>query len=164
MHRNGTATFSVQSGAPEDGFWPERFAASCACCVCRASSTLNLAPTALGQPKNAQHTGFNITATRALWIYLWYGNIFMVTACFIFFLAAQTTRQISDFWVRWWVADKYDKFENPKEQDSSATQFYSLMYMMLVLLFWAFMMFRGATFFGAVLMSAERLRKKALHK
>ena len=83
--------------------------------------------------------------------------------CFLFFLAAQTTRQISDFWVRWWVSDEYNKFANKKVQQASATEFYSLIYLLLVGLFYTMMLFRGATFLWWVLRSSEGLRRRALH-
>ena len=50
------------------------------------------------------------------------------------FLAAQTTRQVSDFWVRWWVNDSKNVWKDPKKKASepSSTQFYSLLYLLLV--------------------------------
>ncbi|GIL76626.1 hypothetical protein Vretifemale_6124, partial [Volvox reticuliferus] len=77
--------------------------------------------------------------------------------------AAQTTRQISDFWVRWWVNDQYDKFPAKRVQDSSATKFYSLVYLLLVGLFYLMMLLRGSSFLWWVLRSSENLRRKALH-
>ncbi|GFR49014.1 hypothetical protein Agub_g11035, partial [Astrephomene gubernaculifera] len=79
------------------------------------SMQLTLAPTSLGrnptsgkapQRKPAQQ----VSALRAALIYVWYGNLALVGVCFLFFLAAQTSRQISDFWVRWWVNDEYNYF------------------------------------------------------
>jgi hypothetical protein len=50
------------------------------------------------------------------------------------FMAAQTTRQVSDFWVRWWVNDSKKVWKDPKQKASepSATRFYSLLYLLLV--------------------------------
>ncbi|KAG2424609.1 hypothetical protein HXX76_014334 [Chlamydomonas incerta] len=129
------------------------------------SIQLTLAPTSIGKPvaKPEAAASTHLTAFRAALIYSWYGNLFLVATSFFFFLAAQTTRQISDFWVRWWVQDKYSKFAVPKAQDSSATEFYSLTYLLLVGLFYIFMLCRGATFLWWVLRSSEGLRKKALH-
>jgi ATP-binding cassette subfamily C (CFTR/MRP) protein 1 len=65
--------------------------------------------------------------------------------------------------VGWWVTDKYGKFSVPDSQDSSATEFYSLIYLLLVGLFYTLMLCRGATFLWWVLRSSERLRRRALH-
>lgn len=105
-----------------------------------------------------------ITAKKALWLFLWHGHLAIVTACFFFYLAAQTTRQVSDFWVRWWVQDKYSKYDNPTEVDYSGSLFYSMFYLLLVGIFWIMMVGRGATFFWFTLRSGERMRRKALHK
>ncbi len=48
-----------------------------------------------------------LTQNQAIWCYVknspWYGVVFIVT--FIIFLACQTSRQISDWWLRQWTAD-----------------------------------------------------------
>ncbi len=64
------------------------------------SIQLTLAPTSIGKPaaKAEAPAAAHLTAFRAALIYTWYGNLFLVAVCFFFFLAAQTTRQISDFW------------------------------------------------------------------
>ncbi|GLC48313.1 hypothetical protein PLESTB_000082600 [Pleodorina starrii] len=132
----------------------------------KESIQLTLAPTSIGKPTKAPETGASahLTAFKAFLIYTWHGNLFLVFICFIFFLAAQTSRQISDFWVRWWVADQYERFpRRTGMQYEPATKFYSLIFLLLVSLFYLFMVFRGTTFLWWVLRSSERLRKKALH-
>ncbi|KAG2426904.1 hypothetical protein HXX76_012691 [Chlamydomonas incerta] len=127
------------------------------------SLQLTLAPTSIGKPTEKAKDVQKLTAYQAALIYTWYGNLFLVGISFFFFLASQCSRQISDFWVRWWVNDEYNKFPAKGVQDSSATLFYSMIYLLLVVLFYVFMIFRGATFLWWVLKSSEGLRKKALH-
>ncbi|GLC36807.1 hypothetical protein PLESTM_000504000 [Pleodorina starrii] len=129
------------------------------------SLQLTLAPTSIGKPtpKDPSKEAPKLTAFKSALIYTYYGNLFLVFVCFIFFLAAQTTRQVSDFWVRWWVNDQYLHYDNPKLQDPGATKFYSLIYLLLVGLFYLMMVGRGITFLWWVLRSSENIRKKALH-
>ncbi|KAG2500519.1 hypothetical protein HYH03_001296 [Edaphochlamys debaryana] len=134
--------------------------------VKQQSIQLTLAPTTI-KPETSDSKKKDqqkVLPVRAAMIYTWYGNVFLVLVCFIFFLAAQTTRQVSDFWVRWWVNDEYKKFPKPKGvQDPSATQFYSLIYLALTGIFYFCMLARGATFLWWTLRSAEKIRKKAVH-
>lgn len=127
------------------------------------SLQLTLAPTSIGKPTEKPKDVQKLSAYQAALIYTWYGNLFLVGVCFFFFLAAQCSRQISDFWVRWWVNDEYKKFPAKGVQDSAATTFYCLIYLLLVGLFYIFMIFRGATFLWWVLKSSETIRRKALH-
>ncbi len=130
------------------------------------SVQLTLAPTSIGKPttpSKAVKDVQKLTAFQASLVYTWYGNLALVAVCFIFFLAAQCSRQISDFWVRWWVNDEYKHFPKKGVQDSAATKFYCLIYLLLTGLFFTFMLLRGATFLWWTLRSAEKLRKKALH-
>ena len=113
-----------------------------------------------------------MTAKRAIGVLLYHGNYVLVTFCFLAFLAAQTTRQVSDFWVRWWVEDKYQKFDyttvSGKKSvvypNDAATLFYSLFYGLIVFVFWLMMVLRGSSFLGFMLRGGERMRKLALHK
>ncbi|GIL55941.1 hypothetical protein Vafri_11394, partial [Volvox africanus] len=129
------------------------------------SMQLTLAPTSIGKPapKGPEGPAVHLSALKAFFIYTRYGNFALVAICFMFFLAAQTTRQVSDFWVRWWVNDEYDRFPAKRVQNSSATKFYSLVYLMLVGLFYLMMLLRGSSFLWWVLRSSENLRRKALH-
>ncbi|GLC60118.1 hypothetical protein PLESTB_001575900 [Pleodorina starrii] len=129
------------------------------------SLQLTLAPTSIGKPapKDTSKDAPRLTAFKAALIYTYYGNLALVSLCFLLFLTAQTTRQMSDFWVRWWVNDQYAHFAAPKSQDPGATRFYSLLYLLLVGLFYLTMIGRGATFLWWVLRSSENIRRRALH-
>ncbi|GIL86269.1 hypothetical protein Vretimale_13733 [Volvox reticuliferus] len=129
------------------------------------SLQLTLAPTSIGKPTQKETKNIpKLTAFKASLIYTYYGNLALVAGCFLFFLAAQTSRQMSDFWVRWWVSDQYKHF--PKRtgvQDESATKFYCLIYLLLIGLFYLTMVARGATFLWWVLRSSETIRRRALN-
>jgi ATP-binding cassette subfamily C (CFTR/MRP) protein 1 len=126
---------------------------------------LTLAPTSIGRPaaKGPEAPTGHISAMRAFAIYTRHGNYLLVGICFLFFLAAQTTRQVSDFWVRWWVNDEYRHYPAKGVQYAPATKYYALMYLMLIGIFYLMMLCRGSTFLWWVLRSSENLRRKALH-
>ncbi|GLI68304.1 hypothetical protein VaNZ11_012665 [Volvox africanus] len=128
------------------------------------SLQLTLAPTSIGKPTQKETRNIpKLTAFKSALIYTYYGNLGLVAICFLFFLAAQTCRQMSDFWVRWWVRDEYKHFPKPKGvQDESATKFYCLIYLLLIGLFYLTMLCRGATFLWWVLRSSENIRRRAL--
>ncbi|KXZ54551.1 hypothetical protein GPECTOR_4g616 [Gonium pectorale] len=131
------------------------------------SVQLTLAPTSIGPKPSSKPAGAppttHLSAVRSFFVYTWYGNLFIVFVSFIFFLAAQTSRQVSDFWVRWWVNDEYKHFPRKGVQHEPATRFYSLIFFLLTSLFYINMLVRGATFLWWVLRSSERLRTRALH-
>ena len=57
---------------------------------------LTLAPTNIGRPTKAQEAAPNahLSAYKAFFIYTHHGNLVLVFTCFLFFLAAQCTRQV----------------------------------------------------------------------
>ncbi|KAG2500538.1 hypothetical protein HYH03_001315 [Edaphochlamys debaryana] len=131
------------------------------------SLQLTLAPTTIKpetESKDKRKTQQQVPAIRAALIYTWYGNLLLSFVCFLFFLIPQTSRQVSDFWVRWWVNDEYLKFPKRKGvQDPDATKFYCLIYLALTGIFYFTMIARGATFLWWTLRSAEIIRRKAVH-
>ncbi|KXZ44762.1 hypothetical protein GPECTOR_62g877 [Gonium pectorale] len=128
-----------------------------------SSLQLTLAPTSIGKPAEKAKAAPKLTAYKAALIYTWHGNLCLVFTCFMFFLASQTTRQVSDFWVRWWVNDEYKHYPVKGVREAGATKFYSLLYLLLIGIFYFAMIFRGATFLWWVLRSSENIRKRALH-
>ena len=51
-----------------------------------------------------------ITAGKALGLYIWYGGILLCIFHIAMFFLAQMSRQVSDFWVRWWTADRFNYY------------------------------------------------------
>jgi hypothetical protein len=96
---------------------------------------------------------------------------------FIIFLASQTARQISDWWLRQWSSDArkwYGPDRNPKNppgsgpespyEDMTASQAYIITYAIPVLFFFFSMFFRGYFFFKWTHGSGQNLLAKAINK
>uniref|UniRef100_A0A7S0R9V8 Uncharacterized protein n=1 Tax=Chlamydomonas leiostraca TaxID=1034604 RepID=A0A7S0R9V8_9CHLO len=116
--------------------------------------------------------------TEAMWTYvkrspLW-GTVFILD--FIIFLACQTSRQISDWWLRQWSSDAkkwYGPDMNPSNppgsgpdfpfEDLNASQAYIIVYSIPVLFFFISMYFRGWLFFKWSHGSGQTLLAKAIN-
>ncbi|KAG1674667.1 hypothetical protein FOA52_007191 [Chlamydomonas sp. UWO 241] len=104
----------------------------------------------------------------------WFGSVFVVT--FLIFLACQTSRQISDWWLRQWTTDArswYDCDKNSKNPCGTvpdfpygginASQAYVITYMIPVLFFILSMLPRGGGFYWWSLSSGQKIHVKAVH-
>ncbi len=120
-----------------------------------------------------------LTQGQAMWLHMkwspWFGTVWVFTL--IVFLAVQTSRQISDWWLRQWTSDArkwYPRSVNKKNPISAATdapyealsasQAYIITYAIPVLFFVLMMFTRGACFYWWTLSSGNRIHRKAVHK
>jgi hypothetical protein len=120
-----------------------------------------------------------LTQGQAMWLHMkWsplYGALWVFTL--IVFLAVQTSRQISDWWLRQWTSDArkwYPRSVNKKNPISAATdapyesltasQAYIITYAIPVCFFILMMFVRGACFYTWTLSSGNRIHTKAVHK
>ena len=78
------------------------------------SSTLNMQPTMVPtDDMKKNEPPHKLTAGQAMWLYIKAGSLWLLPWVVFFFLIAQTTRQLSDFWVRWWSNDSYGWYSYP---------------------------------------------------
>jgi len=132
----------------------------------RAASAGALKATSILQSKGVLEAKASLGRATAL--FLWECGAFLGFWCVMFFLSAQTSRQMSDYWVRQWTADTqgwYTLDSKGKEitgKDASAK--YVGFYAAIIAAFIVLMLFRGTVFFWWSLGGANRLYKKALHR
>ncbi|KAJ9510651.1 hypothetical protein QJQ45_027539, partial [Haematococcus lacustris] len=143
------------------------------------SGSLNLGVTDLkGSMGKKKEKKTALTVNEAMRTMLAYspgwGTVFTITL--IIFLACQTSRQISDWWLRQWTSDArvwypksvirrnpVDAATDPPFTKLSAGQAYIITYSIPVLFFVFSMFFRGAGFHWWTHGSCQRLHARAVH-
>eukprot|EP00775_Hariotina_reticulata_P004687 gene4687-4939_t len=134
-----------------------------------SSSGLSLSATNikdnLGKKKDVNPT--TLTLGQAIRVYMRHAPVWILLhiAALMFFFTAQSSRQVSDFWVRQWTGDSRGWYKN-KDQPmfSYAGASYVFIYAMLTLAFIVLMLFRGTCFHGWTLGSSQHLHSKMVHK
>ncbi|KAG1659734.1 hypothetical protein FOA52_006004 [Chlamydomonas sp. UWO 241] len=135
-------------------------------------------PAALAKTTVAERRS-GLTLKEALWEFVanspWFGTVFVVT--FLIFLACQTSRQISDWWLRQWTTDArnwHDCIKSTKGapcgttpdfpfENLDASTAYIITYMIPVLFFILSMIPRGAGFYWWSLSSGQKIHVNAVH-
>jgi len=98
--------------------------------------------------------------------YAFAGGVGVGLCSFLLFLAAQTCRQISDWWVRQWTSDAqqwYGTNDTPFPGANAGTS-YVAMYAILVGTFIILMLCRGSFFHWWTLGASQNLNKRMVHK
>eukprot|EP00878_Enallax_costatus_P000230 GHUV01000294.1.p1 GENE.GHUV01000294.1~~GHUV01000294.1.p1 ORF type:complete len:1290 (+),score=442.33 GHUV01000294.1:122-3991(+) len=134
-----------------------------------SSSGLSLSATNikdnLGKKKDTNPTSLSLS--RAALTYAHHAGWIVFCFSLLWFLSAQTSRQISDYWVRQWTGDTrgWYKAGRPGYSLFSAPgPAYVFIYGMLTLAFIFLMLLRGSTFHLWTLGSSQRMHKKMVHK
>uniref|UniRef100_A0A383WNY2 Uncharacterized protein n=1 Tax=Tetradesmus obliquus TaxID=3088 RepID=A0A383WNY2_TETOB len=134
----------------------------------RSSSGLSLSATNIKDQmgKKKEKNATTLTMGQAIGVYLKYAQYWILPISLVWFLSAQTSRQISDMWVRQWTGDTRKWYVNgpPMTIFSAAGPAYVFIYGMLTLAFIVLMLLRGSTFHGWSLGASQRLHKNMLHK
>ncbi len=73
-----------------------------------AATNTNSPTTKTTTPQVKELHSATVPITRAAYEYIMQGGWWMVPLCLLVFCCAQATRQVSDYWVRWWTANKYN--------------------------------------------------------
>ncbi|WIA32616.1 hypothetical protein OEZ86_003419 [Tetradesmus obliquus] len=132
----------------------------------RSSSGLSLSATNikdnLGKKKDQNAT--TLTMQQAMVNYARFGGILVGILSILWFLSAQTSRQISDYWVRQWTGDTRQWYVTGPPFFGGAGKAYVFIYGMLTAVFIVLMLLRGATFHLWTLGSSQRMHKSMLHK
>uniref|UniRef100_A0A383VW30 Uncharacterized protein n=1 Tax=Tetradesmus obliquus TaxID=3088 RepID=A0A383VW30_TETOB len=132
----------------------------------RSSSGLSLSATNikdnLGKKKDQNAT--TLTMQQAMVNYARFGGILVGILSILWFLSAQTSRQISDYWVRQWTGDTRKWYVTGPPFFGGAGKAYVFIYGMLTAAFIVLMLLRGATFHLWTLGSSQRMHKSMLHK
>ena len=81
-----------------------------------------------------------------------------------FFLSAQASRQVADYFIRWWTRDQFGKYLATCSGDCGSI-YYVRWYAVLGLGFFiGLMLFRGAFLYLWTLGASERIREKSIHR
>jgi hypothetical protein len=81
-----------------------------------------------------------------------------------FFLSAQASRQVADYFIRWWTRDQFGKYLATCTDDCGS-MYYVRWYAVLGLGFFiGLMLFRGAFLYLWTLGASERIREKSIHR
>ncbi|KIZ01660.1 ABC transporter, multidrug resistance associated protein [Monoraphidium neglectum] len=98
----------------------------------------------------------SLTLGAAIWEYAWEARWTIFVLSLFFFLSAQTSRQIADYFIRWWTNDFYKKY-NPACEGR--------LYGVLALGgFLTLMLFRGTFLYTWAIGAANRLQVKSVHR
>ena len=98
------------------------------------------------------------------WKYLNAGPGFRFVLAILLGMTSQSTRQMSDFWVRFWTSDKYSIYHNDTEYGNHASHTYAWVYGALVFAFFWFQIFRSSAFFWWSFGASNTVHSKKLHR
>ena len=83
-------------------------------------------------------------------------------------LVSQASRQMSDFWIRSWVNDRYDRYDIDENGDEisggNTSRFYAGIYGALTFAFFAIQVIRTGGFFTWGVVAANRVLKRSIHR
>jgi ABC-type multidrug transport system fused ATPase/permease subunit len=132
-----------------------------------ASSTLSLGTTNIrDQVKSKKRAGDNTSLPfgKAVGVYIKAGGILVFLISFFFFVTAQSSRQASDYSVRWWTGDGQGWYKNNNSPFGiPAGNSYALLYGILTIAFIVLMLFRGAFYHLWSLGASQRLHSAMTH-
>lgn len=106
----------------------------------------------------------SLPTSSAIWEFLWEARWTVFFASLFFFMSAQISRQLADYFIRWWTRDHFDKYAADCT-GFCGPWFYVTFYAILGLAcFLTLMIFRGAFLFIWALGASERIHKKSIHR
>ena len=98
------------------------------------------------------------------WKYLNAGPAWKLFLALIIGMISQSTRQMSDFWVRFWTSDRYKLYTDTVEHGNTASHTYAWVYAGLVFAFFAFQVLRSSAFFWWSFGASNRVFTLKLHR
>jgi ATP-binding cassette, subfamily C (CFTR/MRP), member 1 len=116
-------------------------------------------------PKGAskEHSA-SLTISAAIIEYGWEARWWLFCLSFLTFLATQTSRQMADFFIRWWTSDYYGKYKGQCIEGICYGNFYAIFYATLTGIFLILMLFRGAFLYLWALGASQRIHEKSVHR
>lgn len=134
-----------------------------------ASSTLSLGTTnirdQIGGKKKRAGDDTSLPFMKATGVYIMAGGIVVFLISLFFFVAAQSSRQASDYSVRWWTGDGQGWYKNspPSPFGLPAGNSYALVYGILTIIFLVLMLCRGAFYHLWALGASQNLHTSMTH-
>eukprot|EP00245_Coleochaete_scutata_P017297 TRINITY_DN842_c0_g1_i1.p1 TRINITY_DN842_c0_g1~~TRINITY_DN842_c0_g1_i1.p1 ORF type:complete len:786 (-),score=182.86 TRINITY_DN842_c0_g1_i1:544-2901(-) len=103
-------------------------------------------------------TGYRIPMVESMGKYWIHGGLITGILSLALYCLAQSSRQMTDFWIRQWVDDTLKLY--PNRESKSASKAYAFGYMGLMIAFGAFNWFRGFVYFTWTAKAANQFFKK----
>jgi ATP-binding cassette, subfamily C (CFTR/MRP), member 1 len=136
-----------------------------------ASSTLSLGNTNIGTAMNGgkkkarEGDKTTLSFMQAIGVYVKAGLISVFLISLFFFVAAQSSRQASDYSIRWWTGDGQGWFANPGLSPFGIPggNSYALLYGILTIMFLVLMLCRGTFYHLWALGASQRLHTGMTH-
>nr|AXF41555.1 HLA3 protein [Chlorella sp. ArM0029B] len=117
--------------------------------------------------KKAKERSASLTLTGAMWEYGCDAGWILFFFSLFFFLTAQASRQLADYFIRWWTRDEYNKYGTKCGPDNEPCGpiFYVQYYGILgVMAFLVLMVFRGAALYAWAMKASQRMHEKSVHR
>ncbi|GBF87685.1 hypothetical protein Rsub_00396 [Raphidocelis subcapitata] len=117
------------------------------------------------QQSSAKTHSASLPLRAAMWEYACEARWIIFIFSVFFFLSAQCSRQLADYFIRWWTRDEYKKYAATCVGRDCGGLYYVTWYAVLGLgFFLGLMVFRGAVLYWWCLGSAQRMQSKAVHR
>lgn len=123
---------------------------------------LTFSPTDLGKMMGTQLPG-KIPMAQAVRILIREGGTLLFILAVVAFLVSQSTRQMSDYWIRQWTSDSL-RLYRANTSSTKASTMYASTYWALVGGFILLVLIRGLTFYWHILRASQRLQWEVVHK
>ena len=112
----------------------------------------------------AKEHSASLTISAAIMEYGWEARWWLFCLSFLTFMATQTSRQMADFFIRWWTSDTYSKYKGQCSEGLCYGNFYATFYAVLTGIFLILMLFRGAFLYLWALGASQRIHEKSVHR
>ena len=84
-----------------------------------------------GDAKTTKEHSASLTISQAIIEYCFEARWWLFCLSFLTFMATQTSRQMADFFIRWWTADTYLKYKGQCTEGLCYGNFYAMFYAIL---------------------------------
>jgi ATP-binding cassette, subfamily C (CFTR/MRP), member 1 len=127
----------------------------------RAAVTKRSKPS-LAKPEAKIKTSLSLGA--GAWRLLNAGPAWKCILALLFGMLSQSTRQMSDFWIRFWSKDTYKFYDGAETHGEYASKMYAGVYGALTFAFFCIQLLRTGGFFLWGKAAADRMMKRSLHR
>lgn len=104
----------------------------------------------------------SLTISAAIMEYIYEARWWLFFLSFLTFMATQTSRQMADFFIRWWTADTYNVYKGKCNGEFCYGRFYATFYATLTGIFLILMLFRGVFLYLWALKGSQRIHEKSV--
>jgi ATP-binding cassette subfamily C (CFTR/MRP) protein 1 len=114
--------------------------------------------------KKVKENSASLPLKAAIWEYCFEARWWLFYLSLITFLACQTSRQMADFFIRWWISDTYGSYKGKCTTELCYGNYYASFYAILTGIFVSSMFLRGALLYLWALGASSRIYSKSVHR